>query len=154
MKVFTTINPMNVTYELTLLNSIVTNQAKELELLRQQIEEMSTPKSHDYSKCWKTKDGKLLSYCEMTDYHLFCAIQKVWSTSPSVAPLLKEAQARWHSILIDETDKNRSCLEFSGDFRISDLLSTEYVFSPLRRKAILLAYKSLRQAGVDVALTI
>lgn len=154
MKVFTTINPMNVTYELSLLNSIVANQAKELELLRQQIEEMSTPKSHDYSKCWKTKDGKLLSYCEMTDYHLFCAIQKVWSTSPSLAPLLKEAQARWHSILIDETDKNRSCLEFSGDFRISDLLSIKYVFSPLRRRAILLAYKSLRQAGVDVALTI
>lgn len=148
------IKPMNVTYELSLLQLTVANQTKELEKLRQQVAELSTPKFHDYSKSWKTKDGTLLAYCEMTDFHLFCAIQRVWSTSPSLAPLLKEAQARWRYIPIDREDHYKF---FRGESVVADLLLKEYIVgncSSLRRKATMLAYRSLKAAGVDVALTI
>jgi hypothetical protein len=142
---------MNVTYELSLLNSIVSNQARELAALKQQVAELSAPKQHDYSKCWKTKDGTLIPYNEMSDFHLFCAIQRVWSTSPSMAPLLKEAQARWEYISLES---NRAYEEFVTDTVVASLLSIEHIDSPRRTKAIRLAYRSLKQAGVDVALTI
>ena len=144
---------MNVTYELSLLNSIVANQAKELDKIRRQVAELSTPKFHDYSKSWKTKDGTLMAYCEMTDFHLFCAIQRVWSTSPSLAPLLKEAQARWNHISIDHVADYHN--HFEHESVVAGLLSSEYlVYSNLRRKATVLAYRSLKAAGVDVDLTI
>ena len=38
---------MNFTYELSLLQLTVANQAKELDKLRQQIAELSAPKQHD-----------------------------------------------------------------------------------------------------------
>ena len=142
---------MNVTYEVSLLQSTVANQAKELDKLRQQVADLSAPKQHDYSKCWKTKDGTLLAYNEMSDFHLFCAIQRVWSTSPSLAPLLKEAQARWMHCSIEA---HRAYGEFVGDSVVSDLLSIDYLTSHARRKATVLAYRSLKAAGVDVALTI
>ena len=142
---------MNVTYELSLLQLTVANQAKELEKLRRQVADLSAPKKHDYSKSWKTKDGTLMAYNEMTDHHLFCAIQRVWSTSPSLAPLLEEAQARWRYISIEA---HRAYGEFVVDSVVSDLLSIDYLTSHARRKATVLAYKSLKAAGVDVALTI
>ena len=142
---------MNVTYELSLLQLTVANQAKELEKLRRQVADLSAPKQHDYSKCWKTKDGTLLAYNEMSDFHLFCAIQRVWSTSPSLAPLLKEAQARWMHCSIDT---HRAYGEFVTDTVVADLLSMEHIDSPRRRSATVLAYRSLKAAGVDVALTI
>ena len=142
---------MNVTYEVSLLQLTVANQAKELEKLRRQVADLSAPKQHDYSKCWKTKDGTLLAYNEMTDHHLFCAIQRVWSTSPSLAPLLEEAQARWRYISIEA---HRAYGEFVTDTVVADLLSMEHIDSPRRRSATVLAYRSLKAAGVDVALTI
>lgn len=145
---------MNVTYELSLLNSIVSNQARELAALKQQVQqvaELSAPKQHDYSKCWKTKDGTLLAYNEMTDFHLFCAIQRVWCTSPSMAPLLKEAQARWEYIKVSQKG-------LSDDFypvcKVSDFFTDRFFQSSLRREATRLAYKNLKAAGVEVALTI
>jgi hypothetical protein len=145
---------MNVTYELSLLQLTVANQAKELEKLQQQIDNFATPKEHDYSKCWKTKYGTLLAYNEMSNFHLFCAIQRVWSTSQALPPLLREAQARWKYIQIDKEDNNK--LEFfRGESTVADLLSEEHIIgSSLRRKATVLAYRSLKAAGVDVALTI
>jgi hypothetical protein len=58
------IKTMNVTYEVSLLQLTVANQAKELEKLRRQVADLSAPKQHDYSKCWKTKDGTLLAYTQ------------------------------------------------------------------------------------------
>ena len=142
---------MNVTYELSLLQLTVANQAKELDKLRRQVADLSAPKQHDYSKCWKTKDGTLMAYCEMTDFHLFCAIQRVWSTSPSLPPLLKEAQARWKYIQIDREDY---CTLFRDVSTVANLLTLYYLCSTVRRKATMLAYKSLKEAGVDVDLTI
>ena len=142
---------MNITYELSLLNSIVANQAKELEALKQQVAELSAPKEHDYSKCWKTKDGTLIPYNEMTDFHLFCAIQKVWSTNPSLLPLLKEAQARWEYLSVKLTDKSK---DFYSVQKVSDLFTESYFLSSLRWEATRLAYRNLKAAGVEVALTI
>lgn len=142
---------MNVTYELSLLQLTVANQAKELAALKQQVEELAPRQQHDYSKCWKTKDGSLLAYNEMTDFHLFCAIQKVWSTSPSLPPLLREAQDRWRHISIEHN------ADLYGDFdglSVADLLTSNYFHSSLRRKATVLAYRSLKVKGVDVALTV
>lgn len=143
---------MNVTYEVSLLQLTVANQAKELAALKQQLEELQAPRQqHDYSKCWKTKDGTLLAYNEMSDFHLFCAIQKVWSTSPSLPPLLREAQDRWRYISIEHNAD--LCEDFDG-LSVADLLTLTHFHSSQRRKATVLAFRSLKVKGVDVALTI
>jgi hypothetical protein len=145
----------NIAYELSLLNSIIANQAKELEALKQKVTELSTlsaPKEHDYSKCWKTKDGTLIPYNQMTDFHLFCAIQKVWATNPHLVPLLWEAQARWNlSVKFTESVK---FTDFHSVQKVSDFFTERYFVSPLRWEAIRLAYRNLKAAGVEVALTI
>lgn len=86
----------------------------------------------------------------MTDFHLFCAIQRVWSTSPSPASLLKEAQARWKHIPLGSGTRHFS---FNSEM-VPEILTLDYICSPERAKAIRLVYRSLKAAGVDVALTI